>query len=343
MEEIKEKENTLTKLNNVSLTSNGFTPVNIDEAWRFSCFLAKSDIVPTEYKGKPENCLIAIDIASRLKMSWLTIMQHLYMIHGRPALDSTITVALINASNIYPDGLEYEVEGEDVRKANYRVRAYATRAVTGKIQYGPWITWELVKGEGWDSKAGSKWKSMPEQMFHYRAASWFQRRHCPEVTLGMPTSDEMFDTLEKKKIDSTIIDEAPKSKFEKFKERLADAKQEGVDNSKTQQEATQTVNSENAANIIQDDQKIEQALNNEESKPLESKPETPKGKSNKTKAQEQKEKLLKDAEATAKAKFGIETTIKYKCKNGHLFDKPIMNNVLQEYTCPECGDEYVEL
>jgi hypothetical protein len=51
-----------------------------------------------------------------------------------------------------------------------------------------------VKEEGWLAKNGSKWKTMPELMFMYRAASWFINTHCPEIAMGLRTAEEIEDT-----------------------------------------------------------------------------------------------------------------------------------------------------
>jgi hypothetical protein len=180
----------------LAMTGRGFEPTTIEEAWRFASALARSTIVPRNtYYGQPDNCLISLDLASRLQVPWLTVMQHVYIVHGRPAMTSTLTTALVNRSGVFADPLEYEVEGYDPYADDYRVRAYAIRSSNNKKLYGPWITWKLVRAEGWDKPKGekkipSKWTTLPDQMFHYRAASWFQRRYCPEVTLGMLTVEE---------------------------------------------------------------------------------------------------------------------------------------------------------
>ena len=194
----------------VPMGANGLAPQSIDEMWRYGKALSRSDIVPRDvYFSKPDNCFIALDLAQRTGCHWLTIMQHVYIVHGRPAMDAQLSTALCNKSGLFVDPLEYEVEGDNPQDKAYRVRAYATRNSTGKMLHGPWIDWNLVRGEGWYDKAGSKWKTMPEQMFHYRAASWFQKRFCPEVTMGMMTVDEARDIPERKTVDST---EVPKPK-----------------------------------------------------------------------------------------------------------------------------------
>jgi len=197
-----QSETSIQQKVSVEMSARGFEPKTMEQAWRFAQALSGSELVPATYKGKPGDCLIALDLAMRLDAPWLAIMQHVYTVKGRPAMDSALCTALVNRSGIFLDPLEYEVVGNNASDVSYKVRAYATRKKTGKTLYGPWIDWALVKGEGWLARDGSKWKTMPEQMFHYRAASWFQRRFCPELTMGMVSVDEAYDIPEVKQVES---------------------------------------------------------------------------------------------------------------------------------------------
>ncbi len=191
----------------LSMTAAGFVPTNMDEAWRFANALSRTNMVPQNYRDKPDECLIVLDLAARLKTNWLAVMQHTYDIHGRLGFEAKFVLALINRSGLYVDPLEYEVKGENADDDDYAVRAYATSRKTKKILYGPWITWKLVKAEKWSSKKESKWLTMPEQMFHYRAASWFKNRHCPEVTIGIQTIEDIEDAPERKPVESLTYGE----------------------------------------------------------------------------------------------------------------------------------------
>lgn len=203
---------------NVEMTSTGLMPTNIDDGFRFAKMISRSQMVPEAYQNNPDNCLVAIDLSLRWGVSWLVVMQHVYMVHNRPALDASLCIALTNKSGIFVDPIEYEVEGDDARKDNYRVRAYATRRSTGKVLKGPWIDWLLVRAEGWENKPGSKWKSMPDQMFHYRAAVWFQRRFCPEVAMGMLTTDEAHDAGPRH-VESTVVEKGVQGLKDRLQER----------------------------------------------------------------------------------------------------------------------------
>ena len=63
----------------------------------------------------------------------------------------------------------------------------------GRKVTGPVIDMEMAKAEGWTTKSMSKWKTMPQIMLRYRAASFFARMNCPEMTLGFYTKEEVVD------------------------------------------------------------------------------------------------------------------------------------------------------
>lgn len=56
------------------------------------------------------------------------------------------------------------------------------------------VSVEMAHSDGWVDKPGSKWKTMPDQMLNYRAASFFGRLYTPEILMGMPTTEEVIDT-----------------------------------------------------------------------------------------------------------------------------------------------------
>ena len=62
----------------------GLTPQSIDEALRLAEIMAKSDIVPKDYIGKPGNILVAIQWGAEIGLPPLQAMQNLAVINGRP-------------------------------------------------------------------------------------------------------------------------------------------------------------------------------------------------------------------------------------------------------------------
>lgn len=72
-------------------------------------------------------------------------------------------------------------------------RAWTLDAATGDRVLGPPVSLDMAEREGWTSKPGSKWKSMPEVMLRYRAASFFGRLYASVILLGMHSTDEALE------------------------------------------------------------------------------------------------------------------------------------------------------
>ena len=154
--------------------------------------LASSDLVPEQtYRGKAANCLIALDMAYRMNMSPLNVMQNLFIVKGKPGWSGQYCIAAINACGRFSP-LEFVRLVDDKGKLT-GYYAKATNIQTGMICEGAPVTWDMVKAEGWLDKSGSKWKTMPDQMFRYRCAAFFARTFCPEVLNGLQTVEELRD------------------------------------------------------------------------------------------------------------------------------------------------------
>ena len=168
-----------------------FNPVSgttaFDLAQRMSKALASSDLVPEAFRGNVANCLIALEISTRLNMAPLMVMQNLHIIHGRPSWSSQFIIAAINSSRRFTT-LKFEFN-----KERSSCTAYATERATGEVIRGATVTLEMASVEGWSTKKGSKWATMPELMLQYRAAAFFGRVYCPEILNGLYSEQEVMD------------------------------------------------------------------------------------------------------------------------------------------------------
>jgi len=154
---------------------------------------AASTLVPAAYQGNLANCMIALNIARRLKADELMVMQNLYIVHGNPGWSAKFLIACVNTCGRF-SALRYEWKGEPGTD-NFGCRAWAIERETSERLNGVWIDWKMVKAEGWHSKSGSKWKTMPDQMFVYRAAAFWQRAYAPEISMGLNTTEELADVV----------------------------------------------------------------------------------------------------------------------------------------------------
>jgi hypothetical protein len=160
-----------------------------DLAQREAKALAASELMPDTFKGNVANCLIAMNLARRTGFDPLMVAQNLYIVHGRPAFSAAFLIACVNACGRFTP-LRYKLEGEgDARSCV----AHCTDKETGEVIEGPAVTIKMAREEGWSTKSGSKWKTMPELMLRYRSAAFFARTTAPEIAMGMMTADELED------------------------------------------------------------------------------------------------------------------------------------------------------
>lgn len=151
--------------------------------------LAASKLVPQTFQGNAPDCLIALEMAARIGASPLAVMQNMYIVHGKPGWSAQFVIACLNASGLFSP-LRFEIEGDgDGRTCT----AWAVERATGKTLEGPPVSIQMSKDEGWYGKNGSKWKTMPELMLRYRAATFFGRLYAPHILMGMQTMEEIVD------------------------------------------------------------------------------------------------------------------------------------------------------
>ena len=163
-----------------------------DLASRMAQTLSQSTLLSAIYRGEEGqgNCLVLLDIASRFKklgISPFTVAQQLVPVNGKFGWQGQFVIAIINLSGRYAEPLKFKFDGDGDK---YGCTAF-TKDHAGNTVEGVKITRAMVTAEGWTKNP--KWKNMEQQMFMYRAASFFGRIHVPDLLMGYQTSDEIED------------------------------------------------------------------------------------------------------------------------------------------------------
>ena len=151
--------------------------------------LCESDLVPKSYQGQKglPNCLVAIEMSKRMKLSPLTVMQNLNVIHGTPTWSAQFITSQILGCGRFTN-FDYLVKGEG---DTLEVQCVATRIEDQKLVKGTTVSMRMARLEGWTRN--SKYQSMPELMLRNRAATFFGRQYIPDLLLGVQTSEEVVD------------------------------------------------------------------------------------------------------------------------------------------------------
>ena len=190
-EEAKQEVVVAEKRNMVASLENGIysSSDTFQLAFQMAKGLSQSTLVPQTFQNNPANCLIALEQSNRLGISPMAVMQNLYIVQGKPSFSSSFIIGLINASGKYDKELQFDEEEKDGKP-------YACTCWTeldGRKVTGIKITMDMADKEGWTKKNGSKWITMPQVMLRYRAASFFARMNCPELSIGLYSKEELDD------------------------------------------------------------------------------------------------------------------------------------------------------
>ncbi len=176
------------------------------------------------------NCMIAMDIALRIGASPLMVMQNMVPIYGRPSWSSKFLIATINACGRFKP-LKYKMEnlgkigiieyteyestwetnpqtGRKYKKNtpkqakfdgtnidNIQCIAYTTEKNGEEVMESTPVDLVMAIKEGWYTKSGSKWQTMPIKMLKYRAASFWANEYAPELSMGIYTVEENEDIV----------------------------------------------------------------------------------------------------------------------------------------------------
>ena len=160
-----------------------------DQLLRAANMLSQTSIIPATYQGKPQDCFVALEMATRMGVSPLVVMQNMYVVKGKPAWAGQACTMFINSCGKFTQ-VKHVYTGE---KGTDSRGCYvtATRISDGIQVNGVEVTLAMAKAEGWT--ANTKWRTMPELMLAYRASAFFARVHCPEALMGVQLADEIYD------------------------------------------------------------------------------------------------------------------------------------------------------
>lgn len=187
--------------NNLAVLPNYENASNFALLQRMALSLSDSDIVPELYRKKAANCMIALEMANRMGIPSMMVMQNMFIVKGKPSWAGAFVIGRINSSGRFAQALQFTFEGEGEMRSCFAW----TKNHEGTIVPGTKITWKMVKDEGWASNP--KWKNMPDQMFSYRAGAFFGRVHCPDLIMGMQTAEELEDTRGKGTVEPVVLSE----------------------------------------------------------------------------------------------------------------------------------------
>lgn len=179
---------------------------SLDEAWRMAVAMAKSDLVPKDYKEKPENCLIAMQMGAEVGLAPMAALQNIAVINGRPAIWGDAVPAIMMNHPKYEDHKEvFEGTGES-RVAICRVKRKGSDWHEQRFSVA-----DAKKADLWGTNT---WKKYPDRMLQMRARGFAIRDKFPDALKGLILAEEAMDYSEdsisrQESVRATVAQELP--------------------------------------------------------------------------------------------------------------------------------------
>ena len=170
---------------------------------RMAKLLAVSQIAPQSYRNNVADCVVAIDMANRMGLSPIVVMQNSQIVHGNFSWKGTACKAMIDSCGRYAKTKYVEVGERGKDSWGYYLEAIDK---DGEVVKGVTVTIGMAKAEKWYDKNGSKWQTMPELMLQYRASAFFLRTQCASLAMGFLTAEEQIDIANSKENKSSLTE-----------------------------------------------------------------------------------------------------------------------------------------
>jgi hypothetical protein len=198
------------------------TPQTLQEAQQYAKLIADSDMVPQDYKGKPGNVLVAVQMGGEVGLNPIQSLQNIAVINGRPSIWGDALIALVRASP------ECEYVKEQVHRDDQGAPTYAEVRVKRKGEDEALRTFSRQEAEkaGLWGKQGP-WQSYPSRMLQMRARAFALRDVFPDVLKGLHVAEEVQDIPAEKDM-GTASTAAPEQTVESLNSQITGGQLEGA-------------------------------------------------------------------------------------------------------------------
>lgn len=167
-------------------TQFDLSPQTFEQALTFANYMADSDMVPKDFKGKPGNCLIAMQWGFEVGLKPLQALQGIAVINGRPSIWGDALLSLVLSSPVCKDVIEtYEGSGDD-----FKAVCIAQRH--GRADKRAEFSIRDAKAAGLFGKQGP-WQQYRDRMLKQRARAFALRDQFADVIKGLSVAEESMD------------------------------------------------------------------------------------------------------------------------------------------------------
>lgn len=193
-----------------ALLADPYRPTNMEQAMKLAELVARSDLAPKDYRGKPGNVFVAMQMGHELGLSPMQSIQNIAVINGRPSVWGDALLALCQAHPSFVDIIETD-DGQT-----------ATCAVKRRGRTDVERSFSMDDAKRANLLGNATWKTYPQRMRQMRARGFALRDAFADALRGLSSAEEQED-IGRAEVVSTAP--AAKSAVEKTKAAVRAKKQ----------------------------------------------------------------------------------------------------------------------
>ena len=178
-------------------------PQSFGELMQFADMASRSQMVPKDFQGKPENIMLAVQMGSELGLAPMQALQNIAIVNGRPSVWGDALPGLCRQSGVCKDIREwFDGEGDNLTAYCEATRVGATPvlqsfSVADAKRAGLWKESPKVRktardGSSYETDSGP-WYAYPKRMLQMRARGFALRDAFPDVLRGLISAEEAQD------------------------------------------------------------------------------------------------------------------------------------------------------
>lgn len=180
------------KVAKVAGDPDSFLSLGSFEHWfRISKMMASSDMVPKNYKDKPQDVLIAMEMGRQWNLGPLQAIQNIAVINGKPCAYGDLVLAICSSHPEFEDIKEEPIIGKDGKIEGY----ICTVKRKGRSEVKHSFTVEQAKEAGLWGKQGP-WKTSSARMLQMRSRSFALRDSFSDAMMGISVKEEVQDYID---------------------------------------------------------------------------------------------------------------------------------------------------
>lgn len=159
------------------LDESYLSQTNFEHYFRVANMMSKTDLVPKQYRGKPQDILVAMEYGRTLGIGPMQAIQNIASINGKPAAYGDLLLAVCTGRPDF-ENMKEEYFGEPVAGCRCTIKRKGRDAVTAEF------TVEQAKKAGLWGKPGP-WSQYPERMLKMRARAFAIRDVYADALMGV--------------------------------------------------------------------------------------------------------------------------------------------------------------